>query len=82
VGQGAKSKGSLNLKNVLSASLISLTVIAELQRIEPQLLRNKGAQGGRGLLALLQNASWKSQVAKHKGKTKAIGVAAAAIDEG
>jgi hypothetical protein len=72
----------LNLKNVFSASLISLTVIAELQRIEAQLLRNKGAQGGRWLLALLQDASWKSHVAKHKGKTKPIWVAAAAIDQG
>jgi hypothetical protein len=71
----------LNLKNVFSASLISLTVIAELRRIEPQLLRYKGAQCCRRLLALLQNASRESQVARHKGKTKAIGVATAAIDK-
>jgi hypothetical protein len=34
----------LNLKSVFSASLISLTLIAELQRIQAQLLGNKGAQ--------------------------------------
>jgi hypothetical protein len=55
--------------------------LAELQRIEAQLLCNKGAQCFRWLLALLQDASRKSQIAKHKGKTKTIGVAAATIDQ-
>jgi hypothetical protein len=41
--QWAKPKGSFNLKDVLPASLISLGVIAEVCRIEAQLLGNKGA---------------------------------------
>jgi hypothetical protein len=40
-GQCAKPQGSFNLK--LPASLISLGVIAEVCRIEAQLLGNKGA---------------------------------------
>src|SRR5450756_1560824 len=68
VGQGAESESSLNLKSVFAASLISLTIIAELQRVEPQLLCNKGAHNCRWLLAMLQNAPRESQVAKHKGE--------------
>ena len=41
--QWAKPKGSFNLKDVLPASLIAFGVIAELCRIEAQLLGNKGA---------------------------------------
>jgi hypothetical protein len=42
-GQWAKPQGSFNLKDVLPASLISFGVIAEVCRIEAQLLGNKGA---------------------------------------
>lgn len=42
-GQWAKPQGSFNLKDVLPASLIAFGVIAELCRIEAQLLGNKGA---------------------------------------
>ena len=42
-GQGAKPQGGLNLKNVLPASLISFGVIAEVRRIEAQLLSDEGA---------------------------------------
>ena len=42
-GQWAKPQGSFNLKDVLPASLISFGVIAEVRRIEAQLLSDEGA---------------------------------------
>ena len=38
-----EAQGSFNLKDVLPASLLAFGVIAELCRIEAQLLGNKGA---------------------------------------
>ena len=42
-GQWAKPQGSFNLKDVLPASLVSFGVIAEVCRIEAQLLGDEGA---------------------------------------
>ena len=42
-GQWAKPKGSLNLKGVLPASLITFGIIAEVRCIEAQLLGDEGA---------------------------------------
>jgi hypothetical protein len=42
-GQWAKPKGSLNLKSVLPASLVSFGIIAEVRGIKAQLLSDEGA---------------------------------------
>jgi hypothetical protein len=81
-GQGPKPKSSLNLKNVFPASLISFGVIAKVHWIEAQLLSDKNTQCRGWLLALLEDPSWKSQVTKHHGEAKTIGIAAVPIDQG
>ena len=80
-GQWAKPQGSFNFKDVLPASLISLGVVAELRRIEAQLLRNEGAERNWWLLPLLKYPPWKTQIAKHEREAKTISIAAVSIDQ-
>jgi hypothetical protein len=80
-GHGAKPKGGLDLKDVLPAGLIPLGVVAELGRINTQLLRDEGAQRSRRLLSLLEDPPWKSQVAEHEGEAQTVAVTATSIDQ-
>ena len=63
-------------------SLISFRVVAEMHWIETQLLSDKNTQCRGWLLALLEDPRWKSQVTKHHGEAKTIGIAAVPIDQG
>ena len=45
---------------MLPTRLIALGIIAELRRIETQLLGDKGAERGRWLLALLKYPAWET----------------------
>src|ERR1700741_2977660 len=79
--QWAKPQGSFNLKDVFPASLISLGVIAEVCRIEAQLLGNKGAKRSGWLLALLKYPPRETQIAEHEREAKTIRIASATIDQ-
>jgi hypothetical protein len=63
-------------------SLIFFRVFAEMRWLEAQLLSDKTTQCRGWLLALLEDPSWKSEVTKHHGKTKTIGIAAVPTDQG
>jgi hypothetical protein len=80
-GEWPKPQDRFNLKDVLAASLISFGVIAEVRRIEAQLLSDEGAERSGWLLTLLKYPPWKAQRAKHERKAKTVRIAAATIDE-
>src|SRR5260370_25431587 len=62
--------------------LIAFGVVAEVCGIQAELLGDERAKRLARLIALLEDASGKSEVTEHDGKAQTIGIAAATIDQG
>ena len=66
---------------MLPTSLLSFGLIAEVRRIEVQLLSDEGTERSGGVLTLLKYPPRKAQIAKQEREAQTVRIATATIDE-